>query len=136
MKNIFNYSEIFKILYTVVYSRKERKRYYSITISIQNPKTNKPRNVLIDKTLKNSNYFSYFENIYNPIFIGILTLKIPTNSKNIKNYTVFLLLFIKKDNLNIYRLYIYNFDGDEVDIQSGLYLPSRRVFWKEFYYIK
>ena len=95
-----------------------------------------PVRLIIDKTLKNSNYFSYFENIYNPIFIGILTLKIPTNSKNIKNYTVFLLLFIKKDNLNIYRLYIYNFDGDEVDIQSGLYLPSRRVFWKEFYYIK
>ena len=45
MKNIFNYSKIFKISYTVVYLKKERKRYYSITISIQNRKTNKPRTV-------------------------------------------------------------------------------------------
>ena len=50
MKNIFNYSKIFKISYTVVYLKKERKRYYSITISIQNRKTNKPRTVCKAKT--------------------------------------------------------------------------------------
>ena len=92
-----------------------------------------PVRLLLDNTLKNSNYYIYFSNYLKQediTFIGIITLKIPYYLKN-ENYTIFLFIFKEKDHLNI-----YNFDGSSIDIQSGLYIAMIRITFREIYYIK
>ena len=95
-----------------------------------------PLRFIIDNTVLNMNYYLYFnedrhsKTKTDKILLGIITLKIPS-FKN-KNYTVFLYIF--KEGVN--NLNIYNFDGNSVDIQSGLYVSMRSVYWREIYYSK